>query len=173
VFLFLVVYSVRRHCAFAHIHVQFSVSGLVWLALLLWTFMVCVDGEDARTLDTPNLSRKSPQDLRIIVERWLTTGNLQLTRGRLHYCGFKWYMGGRATRTLDRLDLLRPLKWFSTRDNHGYKPQEGPVTGSNNCFCEAAIKAFFPATIYWYFKLQVLTFAKMFWNVLWLGVLKL
>jgi hypothetical protein len=51
--------------------------------------------------------------------------------------------GGRATRTLNRLDLLRPLKWFSTRDNHGYKTQEGPVTGSNNCFCEAAIKAFF------------------------------
>jgi hypothetical protein len=57
--------------------------------------MVCVDEEDARTLDTPNLSRKGPQDLRIIVERWLTTGNLQLTCGRLHCCGFKWYMGGK------------------------------------------------------------------------------
>jgi hypothetical protein len=43
------------------------------------------------------------------------------------------------------------------------EPQDSPVTGSNNCFCEAAIKSFFfLANIYEYFKLHVLTFANGF-----------
>jgi hypothetical protein len=60
-------------------------------AFVLVGFYGRVDVGDTRTLDASHLSRKGSQDLRIIVERWLTTGNgveqlLLRSNFQSHFC---------------------------------------------------------------------------------------
>jgi hypothetical protein len=57
----------------SHSNKQWEWSRITGFVLV--NFNGRVDVGDARTLDASHLSRRGPQDLRIIVERWLITGN--------------------------------------------------------------------------------------------------